>query len=536
MAREEYDAIILGGGPNGLLTAAYLIRAGAKVLMIEKRREMGGGAASDNHGGFVYQPHATYMMMGELMPGYKDFDMAAAGVKFLIPEVQAALLLKDGNALVAYRDAEKTAQSLAKFSAEDGKRYRALYKEMQEIFDEILYPATYDYPMPALDQFMLFSQSGLPIAKRFGELAEMNFLQILEEYGFTEPAKTLLLYLSTMWGIPHNAGLGFLFPLFVYRMLNAGVCVGGTHRAIGTLIGIVHAGADLAEGITPTQIILENGRAVGVKLEDGREYRAKVVVSSLNPEQTFGELVGEANLPEDLGYYVKEWKWESYSLLNFNVALRAPVEYRAAAQEPDVNRALTCIMGIESVEDLISSFQKMDKGELAIHGHASPMSLFSPILAPRGYHTAKFETLAPYDLGGDAENWDRRKQELTRQFMELWGSYSTNFGTAHMAAHTGTTTPLDTERRFATMKRGSIKHGAYTPFQLGANRPNLLCSSYRTPIPGLYVNGASTYPGGMILGASGYVAAAALVEDLKLEKWWPEMDCIKAAKAKGLMR
>jgi phytoene dehydrogenase-like protein len=470
------------------------------------------------------------------MPGYKDMEMAAAGVKFLVPEVQAALLLKAGNALVAYQDAEKTAQSLEKFSMEDGKRYRALHKEMQEIFDEILYPATYDYAMPALDQFMLFSQSGLPIAKRFGELAEMHFLQILEEYGFGEPAKTLLLYLSTMWGIPHNAGLGFLFPLFVYRMLNAGICVGGTHRAIGTLIGIVHAGADISEGISPTEIVMENGRAVGVKLEDGREYRGKAIVSSLNPEQTFLELIGESNLPEELAYYAKEWKWESYSLLNFNVALRAPIEYKAAAKEPDVNRALTCIMGIESVAHLIESFQKMDNGEVTLHGHASPMSLFSPILAPRGYQTAKFETLAPYELGGDPENWDKRNKEITQQFMELWGGYATNFKTAHMDAHTATATPLDVERRFATMKRGSIKHGAYTPFQLGANRPNMLCSSYRTPIPGLYVNGASTYPGGMILGASGYVAAAALVEDLKLTKWWPEMDCITQAKAKGLMR
>jgi phytoene dehydrogenase-like protein len=100
---------------------------------------------------------------------------------------------------------------------------------------------------------------------------------------------------------------------------------------------------------------------------------------------------------------------------------------------------------------------------------------------------------------------------------------------------TAVTTPVDAERRFATMKRGSFKHGAYTPFQLGANRPNLLCSSYRTPIQGLYVNGASTYPGGMILGANGYVAASAIVEDLKLEKWWKDPECLVRAREKGLI-
>src|SRR5512139_822367 len=126
---REYDAIVIGGGPNGLTTAAYLIKAGAKVLMVEKRREMGGGAASDNCGGFRYQPHATYMMMGELMPFYRDIDVASDGVQIVVPEVQAALLPKSGPPLVFYQDPIKTAASIAKHSAEDAKRFEALYKE-----------------------------------------------------------------------------------------------------------------------------------------------------------------------------------------------------------------------------------------------------------------------------------------------------------------------------------------------------------------------------------------------------------------------
>ncbi|MBU4037637.1 MAG: FAD-dependent oxidoreductase, partial [Proteobacteria bacterium] len=191
MDKREYDAIIIGGGPNGLTTAAYLIKAGAKVLVIEKRREMGGGAASDNAGGFRYQPHATYMVMGELMPAYKDFDMAADGVKFVTPEVQAALITKDGP-LVFYQDPQKTAESIKRFSEEDGKRFLALHEEMKAIFDEILYPATYTYAVPALDQFAMFEKANMPIANRFGELAEMNFLQIVDQFGFGEPTRTLL--------------------------------------------------------------------------------------------------------------------------------------------------------------------------------------------------------------------------------------------------------------------------------------------------------------------------------------------------------
>ena len=240
-------------------------------------------------------------------------------------------------------------------------------------------------------------------------------------------------------------------------------------------------------------------------------------------------------LPEDLKMYAKEWQWEHYSLLNFNIALRAPLDYKAAKDNPDVNKALTCVMGVDNLEELKAGFKKLDNKEVALHGHFSPLSLYSPSLAPQGFQTAKFETLAPYDLGGEAANWDGQIEEIKERFIGLWASYTTNFQEAYMECQTATTTPLDVERRFATMKRGSFKHGAYTPFQLGANRPNMLCPSYRTPIPGLYVNGVSSYPGGMILGASGYVASLAVVQDLGLTKWWPEPDCVVEARKKGLM-
>ena len=535
MANQEYDAIVIGGGPNGLTTAAYLAKAGAKILMIEKRRELGGGAASDNHAGFVYQPHATYMVMGELMPPYKDFNMAEEyGVKFITPEVQAALLTKDG-ALVAYHDPEKTAESIGKFSSDDANKFRDLYKMMKGVFDDILGPATYTFPVPALDQFAMWEGLELESVKNFKELAEKNFVEIVDDYGFGEPTRTLLLYLATMWGLPHDLGLGFFFPLFVYRMLNASVCVGGTHRVIGALTAAVHEGTDLIEGTGAEKIIIEDGKAVGVKLEDGRELRGKAIISSLNPEQTFLELLGEEHLPEDLKFAIKGWEWEPHSLLNINIALSEPLEYRAAKEQPDINQALTCIMGLDNSEQLISGYKKIEEGKIAVHGHAYPFSLYSPTLAPKGFHTAKFETMAPYDLEGDPQNWDARKEEILKTYMDLLASYTTNFESAYMDAHTAITTPLDIERRFATMKQGSFKHGAYTPFQLGSNRPNMECSSYRTPIKNFYVNGASTYPGGMILCGGSYVAATVLVEDLGLKKWWEDPPMLARAKEIGTL-
>jgi phytoene dehydrogenase-like protein len=144
----------------------------------------------------------------------------------------------------------------------------------------------------------------------------------------------------------------------------------------------------------------------------------------------------------------------------------------------------------------------------------------------------RWECWAPYELNGEAQNWDKAKFDYARRFYEGIMEYVANADKIKIV-ETYAESPLDTERRFRTMKRGGIKHGAYSVFQMGVYRPNDLCSRYRTPIKRLYVGGASVYPGGMITAGPGYNVANTVADELGLKKWWTPPDYIVKAKEKG---
>ena len=171
--KKNYDAIVIGGGPNGLTCGSYLAKAGARVLLLEKKWETGGGLATDDfQTPFRFNLHAIYMMLGELMPMYEDFNMRENNVDFIRPEVQAAFHYKDEKALVFYTDPEKSAASIASFNKDDAPRFLKMYGEFKQFCDEILVPQTYVPPIPALDNMALGNQTEL--GTLFNEVAEMT--------------------------------------------------------------------------------------------------------------------------------------------------------------------------------------------------------------------------------------------------------------------------------------------------------------------------------------------------------------------------
>jgi phytoene dehydrogenase-like protein len=134
---------------------------------------------------------------------------------------------------------------------------------------------------------------------------------------------------------------------------------------------------------------------------------------------------------------------------------------------------------------------------------------------PGGF-VSSFQMQAPYEIEG---GWEKRRKELEEAAMEKWVRVAPNMKKENIIMQV-TETPEDIERRFPNMRRGGIKHGDYNPLQLGYFRPNSLCSTSKTPVPGLYVCGASAYPGGMVTGGSGYVAINKVAEDMGIKKWW----------------
>jgi phytoene dehydrogenase-like protein len=495
---STYDAIVVGAGPNGLICSAYLARAGKRVLLVERRHETGGGLNTDEYYGFRLNLHAVYHMMTETMPAYADLDLPGLGVRYLYPEISAAFPFRDGGALVFSRDPSETARSIEALSPDDAAAFVRMWDEFQPMLEQYLVPMTYELPEPALDQMVEFGET--PVGERLAEISEHSFVELLDEYGFRDPrVRMALLSFPGMWGLHLDDPLGYLYPLYLCRMLWGGLVKGGSHRLSSALYrSFVGNGGTVLDACAATRIVVRDGAAVGVEVEGGRRFDAKAVVSTLNPEQTFLELVGADALPDDLREAAEGWEWEERSMFGLHLGIEGGVAFRSA--DPRVDEAMIVFCGLETEDELRDHLERVDAGEVGDGEwlHLTNLTRFDPTMAPPGHQLLRAEAVVSYDAP-----WQTEAKAFGDACIARIQEYA-DLGPIVLRRQV---TPLDIEKRLTTMKRGSIKHGAYSPLQMGYLRPNDLCSRSATPVPGLFVGGASMYPGGMILGGPGYLSA-----------------------------
>lgn len=531
MKNKEYDVAIIGAGPNGLICGAYLAKAGLKVILLEARHETGGGLDTLEFAGFKYNPHAIYHMMGEVMPVYKDFDLKARGVKYIYPEVQAAYISKKNKPLVFYKDPQKTVDYIAsEFSTKDGEEYARMYTDFAEYAEKILIPLTYLPPLPPIEQVQILDNAKDDVGRRFNEIAEMPPINILEMYQFSEPVKAGILNLFSMWGLSPYEALGYIFPLYVYRMTNAALCSGGSHRLSSAIHkAIIEHGGAISDESTVEKVIIKNGIVEGVLLDDGNEIKAKAVASTVDPKQNFLKFFEEDEIPSDLRQSSERWEWEKMSFFGTHLALRSAPKYIGTESCDDANRAMLTFLGIDDTDSLLSHHESLERGETPsknLFGHTTCASLFDPIQAPDGLHTGRWECLVPYD-----NDWEKNKWEYANRCIEEWKEYAPNLDPINVLVYP----PTYIEKKIINMVRGSFKHGAYVPLQMGYLRPNESCSQGFTPIDGFYVCGASVYPGGMIIGGPGYIGANLIADDFGINKPWTEPESVKRARKNGII-
>lgn len=544
---EAFDVIIVGAGPNGLVCANYLQRAGLSTLIIEKKHETGGGMYTDDFSTpFRYNLHAIYMMLGEIMPAYKDLELDKYPVQFIYPEVQAAFVTKDGQAMVYYLDDEKTLAEVKKFAPEDEPGLRRLISEFKTMCDEELIPATYGPPMPALELVLMSDKH--PTGKMVSELSQMTPQQVIESYNIKHPlVKGSLLYLACKWGLkPDATGATFMVPVYVRQMTKASIIRGGTHSlSAGLYNTLVKAGGKVMDWCEVDKIVTQGGRAVGVHCKDGREFKAnKAVVSTLNPQTTFLKLMDKEVVSRDLRSAIRQWMWEDWSWYTMHLGIKGgPPDFTSAKSNPDVNKALMVCMGYESAEQVLAYVNGFKDGKPASpqSGVLTCTSIHDSTQAATGpyaegkygpLHTLRYENWNPYDLAG--QDWDDIRLKYADEAIASIREYAPNLKDARILFRFSDS-PKDCERRLVDMVKGSLKHGAYVTTQMGYLRPNDQCSFYNTPIDGLYVGGASTFPGGMVLLASGYNCAGKIVRDLGANKWWTDPDFVVEAQQKKLM-
>jgi len=286
------------------------------------------------------------------------------------------------------------------------------------------------------------------------------------------------------------------------------------------------------------RIIVENGTAKGVELEDGTRFMAnKAVVSTIDTHQTFLKYVGEDHLDREFVDMIKIWQWEKWSLCVLHLAMSEPPKFTAAEAQPDLNNAFIHVLGYETLADLKGHWDAMSNGELPARAgyNCCFPSVHDPYQAPPGRASGLISQMAPFDLkDGGADRWLNHtyREETAERQIAVLQRYAPNL-TRDKVLWTYLTTPADIQNKFANMVNGSYKQGAYHPLQMGYLRPNQDCSQYRTPVKNLYLGGASVAPGGMVLFGPGYNCANAIAEDCGIEKWWTEPTYITAARENG---
>ncbi|MFN8036433.1 MAG: NAD(P)/FAD-dependent oxidoreductase [Acidimicrobiia bacterium] len=506
---HETDAVVIGAGPNGLIAAMYLAAAGLEVVVLERRYEIGGGLATEEilFPGHYVNTHATYHMMTDYMPAFSDFDLAGRGLRFHKPNMQLRGRV-GGDDVLLCRALEDSRDSLARRSLKDADTFSEMALRFRAVVEGVLGPATYLPPGAPLDLMEALERDA--VGRDMLALTEQSATEILSEYPLPDPVLATLLYASCQWGIsPQESGMGFMVPLMVDRGLQKAFVYGGSHRVASSFARVLleHGGLIL-DSAEVEAIEMDGPRAAGVRLADGRRIHArKAVLSSLDPQTTFLRFLPEDAVPKELRTQAESWTWDKWSLLSVFFATKGKPRLRDAEANLSGD-AFANVIGFDGFDDVVGFLEGIEAGRIdKFAGHFTCESAFDPALSQiPGEHSCFFQMPAPYDY-----DWEGRADDVIAEVTALVDSQFEGFSDSVIQAVLES--PRDIEQRMPNMVRGSIKHGDYNPVQMGNMRPNTDCSSTRTPIDGLYVCGASTYPGGMVVGGPGYIAARAACQD-----------------------
>jgi phytoene dehydrogenase-like protein len=532
-AGSRRDALIIGGGHNGLVCAAYLAAAGLKVTVLERRDVVGGAAVTEEfHPGFRNSVAAYTVSL--LNPKViRDLDLAGHGLK--VVERRAANFLPTADGRYLLTGGSRTVAEVARFSARDAARLNE-YGERLEAIADVLRDLVLQTPpnvlegswRSALPQLVRAAQLGgrlrrLDMNQRRELLAlfAMSAGDYLDQFFESEPIKAVYGFDGIVgnYASPYSPGSAYGLLHHVFGEVNGergawGHAIGGMGAITQAMARAASArGVEIRLGTPVREVLVEGDRAVGVVTAGGETLRAAAVISNLNPKLLYLDLIAPPALPAQFREHMSHYRCGS-GTFRMNVAL---------SELPD----FTCLPG-KSVADhhtagiiIAPTLAYMERAyfDARLHGWSrAPIvelvipSTLDDSLAPPGRHVASLfcQHVAPTLPNG--ASWDDHRERVADLMIDTVNAYAPNFKAAVLGRQI--MSPLDLERTFGLIG-GDIMHGHLSLDQLFAARPMLGYGDYRGPLNGLYMCGAGTHPGGGVTGAPGHNAAREIIADFR---------------------
>lgn len=511
-----YDAVIIGAGHNGLITAGYLARAGKKVLVVEARNVVGGACTSEQLiEGSTWSSCAfiASLLRPEIIA---ELELERYGLQMYQTEANEVSIFPDGSHLFMWKDMDRTLKEIAKFSKSDAQAFLDFGLRLKK-FASILTPFLLS-PAPSRSEVVAaFEAAG--DEDLFNELVLLSTKDLLDRYFDSEHIKGLFTFFGmiSIWGGPSTPGTGYVYGHHAVGEFKGTLGQWGFVK--GGMGGITQALARSAEAHGATirleapvrQVLIRGGTATGVVLENGETISARTVISNADPQRSMLTLLPAGALDAKLTSKLENYDARG-SMARIHLLIDELPDY--IGFPPGVEgpqHQAQAILGA-SIENFEKAWEAERRGEIPDDFviEAVIQSTHDDTLAPPGKHTMTLGVQQlPFELA--STDWDTIRDEWADRVLEVLFRYAPNLR-EHILERV-IITPKDLERDYG-LTGGNIFHGAMFFDQLFSTRPTPELADYRTPVKSYYLCGSGTHPGGGVMGASGHNAAKVVIADL----------------------
>lgn len=527
---RELDAIIVGGGHNGLAAAAYLGRAGLRTLVLERRPVLGGAAVSQHPWPGYTVSTLSYVV--SLMPPevVRELELRRHGLVLYPLAADYYVPFPDGSHLLLTRDPRQAQEEIARFSARDAQawpRFSDLLRRVAELVRPLLTmtPPVIGRKAPGdlleLARFA-WKLKGMDVRQtaEFVKVMTLSVAELLDEWFESPQVKAARCVSGAIgtYGGPYTPGTAYVLlhhyigevdgQMAEWAFVRGGT--GGVSRAIAD--DAIEHGAQVRTSAPVARILVEGGRAAGVALADGSEARAPVVVSNAHPQVTFCELVEARHLPDDFRADIARYKSRS-GTVKINLALGEAPAFPGLGPDQAGLAARSFIQLCHSMEYLERAFDDAKYGRPSQSPYSDGVlpTMVDDSLAPAGKHLMScFTQYVPASFAGGPHR--EELEAYADRVIEGYSRFMPNLASA--IERREVIGPFEMEREYG-LKGGNIMHGDLTLDQLFSWRPLAGYADYRTPVPGLYLCGSGTHPGGGISGINARNASREILKDWK---------------------